>query len=358
MKKIKYVIYILFVLNNGTIGAETSEKSDNSLKPQMRPELEFFVDLHRMQHFFDISQRSSSYSTQPIENQEFVLNHAYAQGSIDSKRFRGQLALHTGSYVAINYAAEPQIYRNILRANGGFQIIDNLWLDAGVFDSHIGMESGVSRDNPTVTRSLMADLSPFFETGLSVSYETKQFSAKLLAINGWQRIKDNNKDIGLGTQIQFKPADHITLNSSTYYGNEQDTGHRPRVFHNFYVQHAVGDFSYAFAFDIGAEKSSSSSNYLEWWGTALILRYALSEEFATALRLEHYHDRHQVIVTTNSRNGFQTSGASVNFDYTPMKQVLLRLEVRWLNAKDKIFQDANQVINNDAFILLSTAFTF
>ena len=37
---------------------------------------------------------------------------------------------------------------------------DNLWLDAGIFVSHIGLESANSRDNLTLTRSIMADNSP------------------------------------------------------------------------------------------------------------------------------------------------------------------------------------------------------
>ena len=322
-------------------------------------ELEFYIDLQSMQHFFDIDRRNTFYTTQPIENQEFILNQAYIQGTFTDNKFRGQLALHAGSYVDVNYAAEPAIFRNILRANGGFQIANDTWLDAGIFDSHIGMESGISRDNPTYTRSLMADLSPFYESGLSISHEKNQWLFKVLLLNGWQRIKDNNKHLSVGSQVQFKPNKSITFNSSTIAGNESTGENRPRIFHDFYILHEINNkLSYAFAFDIGAEKQSTTSSYNEWFALGLILRYAFTSEWAAAFRLEYYNDRHQVIVTSNSNNGFQTGGTSVNIDWHPLKQVLCRVEVRWLKSKDAIFQDGSGAASDDAFVVLSSAFTF
>jgi hypothetical protein len=49
----------------------------------------------------------------------------------------------------------------------------NLWLDAGIMPSHIGFESAVSADCWTLTRSLLAENSPYYETGIKLGYVSK-----------------------------------------------------------------------------------------------------------------------------------------------------------------------------------------
>lgn len=46
------------------------------------------------------------------------------------------------------------------------------WLDAGIYPSHIGLESAVGKDNRTLTRSLAAENSPYYESGARITYVT------------------------------------------------------------------------------------------------------------------------------------------------------------------------------------------
>jgi hypothetical protein len=41
-----------------------------------------------------------------------------------------------------------------------------------VFFSPVGMESWMSRDNPTYTRSLVADYSPYYSAGVKATWQT------------------------------------------------------------------------------------------------------------------------------------------------------------------------------------------
>ncbi|OQW43057.1 MAG: hypothetical protein A4S08_10190 [Proteobacteria bacterium SG_bin4] len=70
-----------------------------------------------------------------------------------------------------NYAAEPGILGNLYEGNVGLKLSgsNNLWLDIGVFPSHIGFESAVGKDNWTLTRSLVAENTPYFESGAKIS---------------------------------------------------------------------------------------------------------------------------------------------------------------------------------------------
>ena len=71
---------------------------------------------------------------------EVNLNLGFIKANYDNGTVRGNLALMTGTYANANLAAEPGVLKNIFEANGGFKLskTSNLWIDAGIFASHIG----------------------------------------------------------------------------------------------------------------------------------------------------------------------------------------------------------------------------
>jgi hypothetical protein len=77
-----------------------------------------------------------------------------------------------------------------------------------------------------------------------------------------------------------------------------------------------------------------------------------------ALRAEYYSDRHGVLIATGTPNGFQTAGGSVNVDYLPLKNVLLRLEGRSFNSKDRIFTKSSGTSDVNSAITFALAVGF
>ncbi|HET9434835.1 MAG TPA: outer membrane beta-barrel protein, partial [Chitinophagaceae bacterium] len=69
-------------------------------------------------------------------------------------------------------------------------------------------------------------------------------------------------------------------------------------------------------------------------------------------------DKTGVIVTPVSVNGFRVSGFSSNFDWTIIKNILWRNEVRVLYSADKIFSKNNISKNNNVCFLSSIALWF
>ena len=133
--------------------------------------------------------------------------------------------------------------KNIFEANAGIKIskTKNVWVDAGVMPSHIGFESAIGKDCWNLTRSILADNSPYFESGVKLGYTSKNEKLYLSAmyLNGWQRIQRiaNNQTPAFGTQFTFKPNSTTVLNWSTFVGNEQnDSFKKWRYFNNFYGQ--------------------------------------------------------------------------------------------------------------------------
>lgn len=295
---------------------------------------------------------------------EFNLNLGFLKGSYTGEKVRASLALSAGTYMSANYSAEPDVLKNIYEASAGIKLSRNksLWLDAGIFSSHIGFESAVSKDCPTLTRSMSAESSPYYQAGVKLTFitENEKWLFSGLALNGWQRIKrvDGNSLMSWGTQIQYKPSDKVLLNYSTFIGTDKpDSARLTRAFHNIYGIVGLNDkITLTLGFDIGAEQKTVSGNSTNtWYSPVSILKYTISSKWAIALRGEHYSDKSQVIIATGSANGFQTTGYSVNVDYAPVKNALIRLEGRTLHSKDAIFEKKDGAGNNTTFITFSIA---
>lgn len=298
---------------------------------------------------------------------EFNLNLGFIKAAYSAERVRANLALAAGTYINANYAAEPGVLKNIYEANAGVKLSKNknLWLDAGIFGSHIGFESAVSKDCWTLTRSILAENSPYYESGAKLSYTTnnEKWLFSVLALNGWQRIKrvDGNSLMSWGSQIQFKPSSKLTLNYSTFIGTDKpDSARLMRIFHNVYAIFNVTDkFGITAGFDIGTEeKTVSGSGTNTWYSPVGILRYAINDQWALAARVEYYKDEHGVIIATGTPGGFQTTGYSLNLDYSPAKNVVVRVEGRSLNSKDAIFTKGNEQVKTNTQLTGSIAVSF
>jgi Putative beta-barrel porin-2, OmpL-like. bbp2 len=301
------------------------------------------------------------------KHNEFNLNLGFVKAGYSSEKVRANIALATGTYMNSNYAAEVGVAKNIYEANAGFKLAkkQNLWVDAGIFASHIGFESAISKDCRVLTRSILAENSPYFESGVKLSYlsnNTKWFFSGLV-LNGWQRIQrpDGNNTPAFGTEITYTPNSKLTLNYSTFIGNDKpDTSKQMRFFHNLYGLFQLTDNMHLTAgFDYGMEQKSEGSNeYNNWYSPVVILQVKLSNQWSVAGRVEYYADENGVIIPTGSENGFQTMGYSVNVDYKIRENAVWRLEGRTLDSKDKIFFNDDTAENMSTFVTTSIAISF
>lgn len=298
---------------------------------------------------------------------EFNLNFGYLKASYQTNTVRANLALAAGTYMNANYAAEPGVLRNIFEANTGVRISkkSNLWLDAGIFASHIGFESAIGKDCWNLTRGILADNSPYFETGIKISYTSKNekwFLSGLL-LNGWQRIQrvPGNSTPAFGHQLTFKPSSKITLNSSSFIGNDKpDIVRQMRYFHNFYGIFQLNDkIGLITGFDIGAEqKAKGSSEMNTWFSPIAILRFKTSDKVYLSLRGEHYSDKNGVIIATGSPHGFQTWSYSANLDYQISENVMWRVEARRFSGKDATFVQNNTASKTNFVMSSALAISF
>jgi hypothetical protein len=297
---------------------------------------------------------------------EFNLNLGYLKARYEVQKLRANLAFGTGTYMNANYAAEPGVLKNVFEANAGVRVSKkNIWIDAGILPSHIGFETAVSKDCWNLTRSIMAENSPYFEAGAKLSYtpDNNKWLFSVMALNGWQRITrlNGNSLVSWGAQIQFKPSDKILFNYSNFIGTDKpDSARQNRVFHNFYGIYTLADkFGLTAGFDIGTEeKLHDSRDKSTWYSLVLILKYKINDQWSMAARGEYYSDKNGVIIPVNTPRGFKTTGFSFNINYSPADNIRLRVEARTLQSRDKIFIKQTGWSSNNTAVTTSLAAFF
>lgn len=299
-------------------------------------------------------------------NNEVNINLAFIKANYQTESVRGNLALALGTYMTANYATEPDVMKNAFEANAGIKLAKNanLWLDAGIFASHIGFESAVSKDCWVLTRNISSENTPYYESGAKLTYSTsnQKLTATLLYLNGWQRIKrlDGNSKPAGGLQITYKPSDKITLNYGNYLGYEgEDAIRTRRSYHNFYGVVQLSDsFGVTAGLDYGTQQiAKGSSEKKEVLAPVLIARYTFAPNWAVAGRYELYKDSQAMIVASENQHGFKANGYSLNIDFSPFKQVLLRLEGKVYQG-DEQFTRQETTVGYNSSITSSLAISF
>jgi hypothetical protein len=311
-----------------------------------------------------------AYTTQAARHDEFNVNLAYLELKLSGPRVRGRLALQAGTSVQSNYAGEPttgavsgpSLARHIQEAVVGVRASGSLWVDAGIYLSHIGQESWISRDNPTYTRSLIAEFSPYYEAGVKATWAaTRRLTAQLHVLNGWQNIAETNHDKALGMRLDYVVSPHLAVGYDNFIGNEApDTvPSRLRVFNEVLAAVTAGRLQAWITMDYGLQRRAPASGTSSWYGGAVIVRYAAGAAVALSARLEGYADPDGVIVATGTPSGFRASGASLGVDVTPAPGTQWRTELRAFAAPHAIFPVGGGGVTADGgFVVSSLALTF
>lgn len=298
------------------------------------------------------------------KHNELNLNLGFAKVNYAKDIVRANFAVMAGTYAEYNLAAEQDAMKHVFEANIGVKISSkhNLWVDAGIMPSHIGFESAIGKDCQNLTRSILADNSPYYEAGVKIGYTSPSEKWYLAAmyLNGWQRIQkiEGNQTPAFGTQVTYKPSGKTTLNWSTYIGNEQpDADRKWRYFNNIYGQFKFSDKTNLTAgFDIGAQQTVNGSSV--WYSPVIILQHKPTAKIQLAARAEYYQDKQGVIIATGTPNGFKTYGFSANFDYLVSDNVLFRIEARNLSSKDEVFLKNGNPTDTNTFLTTSLAISF
>lgn len=326
-----------------------------------------FADVY---YVFDFGRPKTNYRQKFLYNHnrhnEFNLNLGLVKINIEHMKYRANLALQAGTFVDDNYSKESASLRNISEANIGLSLSEKnrVWLDVGILPSHLGFESAISSNNLTLTRSLSAESSPYYEAGAKLSFKSNEkLEMAALVLNGWQRIQrvPGNSQLSLGTQLKYSPNKKLHFNWSTFIGTiDPDISRRMRYFSNLYLKfQRTKNFSLIAGVDFGAQQTFKNSVAYNAWATPVLIgQIKISSKWKTALRIEYFHDDAGVIIPISPGNGVRLFGFSLNCDYSPMPNLVCRFEGRWLSGNGYYFTSKNGISQENFILGASIAFAF
>ena len=352
--KIQHLFCTLFF---STVAIYSQEKSE------FKTTFSGFVETY---YSFDFNENSADAKLPFMYNynrhNEFNVNIGLLRAKVEYENAYAVLSLQSGTYVDDNYANEKIKYLNEAYVGLYLDQSKKHSIEVGILPSYIGFESATTASNLTLTRSILAENSPYFMTGVKYNYKpSDKWSFATLLTNGWQRINKPQKDVvpSFGTQIVYKSSENETLNWSTFVGKEfNGIDFTMRYFSNLYYDKKWNDKWRTIAgFDYGLQDLSSSNNEsASWLSPVFIAQYTINSKWQTAFRTEYYQDTKNVIIATNDE--FKTLGFSLNFDYLPNSKVKLRTEARYFDSTKEVFPKGSDFVNSNFFVTTSLSFEF
>jgi len=290
-----------------------------------------------------------------------ALNLAYVDLQYNAKNVRVRLVPGFGTYMNLNYGNEPGTLKNIFEGYVGVRLSQrkNIWLDAGIFGSPYTNESPISKEHLMYTRSLGAEYSPYYLSGVKLSMPLADgWNASFFLLNGWQVIDDTNSQKSIGTQIGYRPNEKMLFNWNTYLGDERSSSqqdYRTRIFTDLFWIYTLND-QWDFTADayVGLQRFDVGDNQV-WWQANGMARYTFTTKSSLSGRLEYFSDAGAVVAESVAAqgSGLSTFTSGLCYNYTIHKNVLFRVEGRYFFSPDFIFPDENSFFKQSTMLVTS-----
>lgn len=315
--------------------------SDNNIT---EPKLEIGAYLSSYYSYYteDNSSQYVKHATMAARNNQFGLNMAMVSLGYKSKKIRSNITLHFGDIAESTW---PSKFNMIQEANVGYEFLKNLWLDVGVFRSHIGLESTQPRENITSSMTLANVYEPYYFSGAKLTYLLNpKLSIQINAFNSFNSIIETNKNKVLGSSIIFAPNDNLSMTYNFITGDDTAdslTLKHQRFYHNFYLTYQKRKISVGAEFNYGIQEYSKNLNEYTV-GTAymnsslLLFKHQSFKKVAFYGRGEWFSDEDEIL-STGSNMGKYTWGGTVGVEYKPLKNLALSVEGRQLSSEKENF---------------------
>ncbi len=293
----------------------------------------------------------------------FGLNIAMVGMQYSSELTRYKFSFHAGD---IPRSAWSNDYNAIQEAHVGLHLIPKLWLDAGYFRSHIGLESIQPRENIGTSLAMTSYFDPYFLSGAKLTYNIAPgYDLQLGAFNGYNsfiRVNDHKcYSLSLNRQQQSL---FWSINSMVSNESQSTSLNKVRLYNDAYGTYTKDAFQLGFEANFGYQTHSNLKDSLQ---SAIMFSSTLSlkEQVKNGpiwlyQRLEWFDDQNELLTgpIENEQHdlvGVNSKGLTCGLEYKHTDQSYLRLEGRYLHLQpdETIFQQNGQYKSN-RFEIIST----
>lgn len=291
----------------------------------------------------------------PRHNQ-FGLNVLQFSVNYYSNKFRATGTVFFGDIATSSWSPKLNF---VQEANAGFRIYKKLWIDAGFFRTHIGLESIQPRENITSSFATLSYFESYYMSGAKLTWqESKKWTFQVNAFNGFNNFIDNNDNKALGIAINFKPSKlwSFTLNSLVCdeYPSDAISRHL-RHYTNFVSTYKNKKIRAGIEANFGYQENSNvidTTKLAFIVSGAFVLKYRITNKWATYGRFELFSDPNQVLTGAfvNNKNevtGLNIIGGTFGIEFKPIPNAYFRVESRLLRTKrnEQIFYYNNAALN-------------
>lgn len=288
------------------------------------------------------------FATMAPRPQEFGLNVALISMQYHNKNIRSSLGVHFGD---IAKAVWPSEFNMIQEANAGFRLHKKLWIDAGFFRSHIGIESTQPRENITSSMSLANNYEPYYLAGAKLTYLiSSKVAIQLNSFNSFASYVETNKNTLVGLSLVIDPNEHTSITYNFITGDDSPTGQRikqQRFYNNFYASYKTNKFYLGAEFNYGMQQHSktndTTANATVMSGL-IVGKYQFHKKLGVYARQEYFSDPDNIL-TGSLRTGKNVFGTTAGVEYKPFKNVALSTEGRVLQSEALIFKQGSFLTN-------------
>jgi len=318
------------------------------------------VGPNKYQKFPAISPRSNTFS----------LNVFQLTAQYSSQKVRASAAVFYGD---IPSSAWSPVFNYIQEANVGFRLAKKVWLDAGLFKTHIGTEALLPKDNFVSSLSIITVYEPWFQSGIKLSYDPNdKLGFCLHILNGYNTFVETNRKKSIGITVLYKLGEKGNIGYYNLMGDDTPdfikTSHY-RILNNLALNY---DLSKKIKLSVGVDyisqthsDISDSSKMASVYSAILALRYQATPKLGIYGRGEAFEDQSgilsgRIVDASNHFTGYVLGGATLGVEYKITADSYIRLEGRQLimDREQEIFYTNGHYTNQRSEIMLHAGIWF
>lgn len=280
---------------------------------------------------------------------------------------RGVFTIHYGDIAKATW--DPD-FQAVQAAWAGIKVLENVWVDAGFFPTHVGTESFLPKNNMLSSTTVATYIGPFYQGGARVSWTgSERLSASFHVVNGYNQFLDRNRAKSYGILVSYQFNEDLTLSYVNLLGRESEEDaplDQYLVYQNLFGTWEKGRVKVIAGGDV-AFQSNSALDDPEEQATMInfltTVRYSFSETFSATGRFEWYNDPEGFLSGSftgqEGEQGLVMTGYTAGVEYAPTSSSFLRMETRYLqNEKGlNIYQD-NEVPTDNRWEFMITLGVF